>query len=85
MTDVNIEFGALAKPISEQLEAQGIFLVDLKAAKAFDDIAWSITLLHLHGIIPDSVRDRAREKLMKKIVRSEWTDDRKNAADEVSG
>lgn len=64
---ITIEFGALSEPIAEQLKKQGINIPE-KDGERLEKIAYSIVLLHLHGIIPDSVRDSARKKLMKKIV-----------------
>jgi hypothetical protein len=66
MNSISIEFGALAAPIKEQLKDQGISLED-DISERFEKIAYSIVFLHLQGIIPDSVRDSARKKLMKKI------------------
>jgi hypothetical protein len=63
---ISIEFGALCKPISEQIKNQGIKIPE-NVALRFDMIAHSIVVLHLHGIIPDSVRDTSRKKLMAKI------------------
>lgn len=63
--NISIEFGALVKPISEQLKTQGI---EVKNAERLDHLADAIVDLHLNHIIPDSVRDKAREKLMKIIV-----------------
>jgi hypothetical protein len=65
--DICIEFGALAPNISEQLATQGVVIAE-NSANAFDDLARSLVLLHLHGLIPDSVRDNARKKLMKQII-----------------
>ena len=64
---LTIEFGALVKPIGEQLKEQGIELPEADAER-FEKIAHCIVRLHLNDIIPDSVRDNARKKLMKKIV-----------------
>ncbi len=66
MTGITIEFGALTKSIKSQLENQGIAIPE-NDAKRFEDIAQSIIFLHLQDIIPDSVRDNAQKKLMKKI------------------
>jgi hypothetical protein len=67
MTDqFTITFGALAPPIGKQLKEQDI-VISIDDEDRFEKIAWSITHLHLHNIIPDSVRDNARKKLMKKI------------------
>ena len=64
---ISIEFGAMVPSIKQQLEKQGIDLPEPFATR-FEEIAWSITFLHLQNIIPDSVRDKSREKLMKNIV-----------------
>lgn len=61
-----ITFGALAPPIGEQIKAQGIVVTNDEAER-FERIAKGITMLHLQDITPDSVRDNARKKLMKKI------------------
>lgn len=66
MTEITIEFGALVRPIKTQLKDQGITIPD-KDAERFEKIAYSIVFLHLQDIIPDSVRDNARKKLMNKI------------------
>jgi hypothetical protein len=66
MKNISIEFGALAEPIGKQLKEQGITLLKSDTER-FERIAYSITLLHLQDIIPDSVRDKSRQKLMKKI------------------
>jgi len=66
MTVISIEFGAMVRPIKKQLEEQGITLPENDVAR-FEEIAYSIVFLHLQDIIPDSVRDNARKKLMKKI------------------
>jgi len=63
---ISIEFGALAAPIEKQLERQGI-KIPKEEADRFERIANAIVLLHLRDIIPDSTRDKAREKLMKQI------------------
>ena len=64
-----IEFGALASHIEQQLKEQGI-IIPIAEACRFENIAFSITMLHLQDIIPDSVRNNARKKLMKKISAS---------------
>ena len=66
MIKISIEFGALTKPIGTQLFGQGVN-ISVQDAERFDRIAQAITLLHLQDIIPDSVRDAARKKLMKRI------------------
>ena len=66
----SIVFGALTESIGIQLGKQGIALPEKKDIERFDKIAYSITFLHLQGIIPDSVRDNGRKKLMKMISKS---------------
>ena len=66
MTSISIEFGALVKPIGKQLKEQGITISKFDTER-FEKIAYSITFLHLQDIIPDSVRDKSRQKLIKKI------------------
>jgi hypothetical protein len=63
---LSLHFGALCKPISEQLEEQNIKITD-DESKRFQLIADATTNLFLHGIIPDSVKSKAHQKLMKKI------------------
>jgi hypothetical protein len=63
---ISIVFGALAERIDSQLEKQGI-VIPKEDADRLEKIAYSIVFLHLQDIIPDSVRDAARKKLMKKI------------------
>ena len=64
--NISIEFGALAKPIGEQLRAQSVELAPGKAER-FEEIAHAITMLYLNGMISESVRDNAGKKLMKQI------------------
>lgn len=66
MNEFSIEFGALVPKISEQIAKQGLTIPESRG-RAFDKIAHVIVLLHLHGIIPDSVRDSSYQKLMKQI------------------
>ena len=66
---LTIEFGVMVRPIKEQLKDQGIELPE-KDTTRLEKIAYSIVFLHLQDIIPDSVRDNARKKLMKEIVQA---------------
>jgi hypothetical protein len=63
---ITIEFGALVKPIRDQLCDQAV-TISKKSADRFEKIAHSITMLYLNGMITESVRDNARKKLMKEI------------------
>jgi hypothetical protein len=67
---VQMEFGALCNPILKQLNDQGYNLSE-EDNKRLQAIADAITLLKLHGIIPDSIANKGYEKLMKMIGRSE--------------
>lgn len=66
---VSIEFGALSKPLKEQLADQGIALPE-KDEEFLRRLMESITLLKLHGLVPYSVANRARSKVMKKIMKA---------------
>lgn len=63
---ISIHFGALCDPIKIQLKEQGCE-ISLNDSKRLQGIADAIVMLKLHGIIPDSVVDNARKKLMKQI------------------
>jgi len=63
---ITIVFGALVKPIGDQLRDQSIKLTPEKIER-FEKIAHAITMLFLNGMIPVSARDNARKKLMKQI------------------
>jgi len=63
---ITLVFGALVKPIGEQLSAQSVELAPEKIER-FEKMAHAITMLYLNGMIPESARDNARKKLMKQI------------------
>ncbi len=65
---IEIHFGTTADTISKQLYNQGIHLPE-ETCCPLQRCADSIIMLHLHGLIPDSVRDSARKKLMNKLVK----------------
>ncbi len=64
---LSLRFGALAPKIREQLKEQK-FPVTASVAKAYQDVADAITILAVHGYIPERVRDKARQKLVKTIA-----------------
>lgn len=66
---ISIEFGALSKPLKEQLAEQGISLPE-KDEAFLRRLMESITLLKLHGLIPESIANKARSKVMKKIMKT---------------
>ncbi len=61
-----IGFGALVKPIVEQLKEQG-FKFDSKEVKHFEKLRESITYLEFSDLINDKTRDIAVQKLFVKI------------------
>ena len=65
---VQIAFGALADPIRRQLRAQGITVTAAKAAGIQAD-ANAITRLSIRGLLADAEKQRARQRLMKALVR----------------
>jgi len=70
MTDFGIHFGALAEPIVEQCLKQG-YSISENDSKRLQGIADAITMLKVHGIIPDSVIHKAHQKLLKMITEAE--------------
>ena len=60
---MNIELGALCKPLSEQLNG---YISDDKL-KIMDADAAAITRLLIRGFIPESVAKNARKKLVRAI------------------
>lgn len=58
-----VSFGAMAPPISHQLE--------FKKPELADKIAHSITLLHIQGIMTDKECEKARRRLIKMYEKNE--------------
>jgi hypothetical protein len=67
MSDFGIHFGAMAEPIADQCIMQG-YSISEKDGKRLQGIADAIIMLKLHGLIPDSVIEKANRKLLKMIV-----------------
>ena len=63
---ISLEFGALVKPISEQLAARGI-VIEEGDATYFNRAQECIVFLHINKLIPDSARDCAERRLMRQI------------------
>jgi len=63
---IGLRFGAMADPLEDQLRDQG-FTATRKQLKVWDKLAFSITMLRIHCLIPDSQADKAYDKLMKKV------------------
>ena len=64
-----LEIGWLCAPVSEQIYKAG-FHIPEKDSRRLDKISGAILTLHLNGIIPDSVRDKANQKLMKEVSKA---------------
>jgi hypothetical protein len=64
---LEIDFGALALPLAEQLAAQGLVYKDAAKLAHFQADAEAIVRLHMRGYIADSVAMNCRKKLMKKM------------------
>lgn len=60
-----VEFGAMAKPLSEQLHGT-------KHPDRLDRAAQSITYLSVHGILTGSEARKARQRLLRKWEKGEW-------------
>ncbi len=61
---MQIELGALAKPLTEQLAGSGI---DHKKLQVFDLDANAISRLYVRGLITESQATAARKKLLRTI------------------
>ena len=70
MVDFGIHFGALVDPIAEQCIKQG-YSISEKDSKRLQAIADAITMLKVHGMIPDSIIHKAHQKLLKMITEAE--------------
>jgi hypothetical protein len=53
-----VEFGAMAKPISEQLHG-------MKEPEKADRAAQNITFLNIHGFLSDNEAKKARQRLLR--------------------
>lgn len=65
--NISLSFGALADPLVEQLNRQGLTLSE-KDGKLIEDLNQAVIMTHLHGLFPDSACHKAHQKLMKKIM-----------------
>jgi hypothetical protein len=65
---VGIHYGAMAPPLVEQLEGQGLVFKDAAKGDALQGDAGAITRLFVRGILTDSEAHKARGRLQKRIV-----------------
>ena len=63
---MQIELGAMAPKISEQMAAMGLEQTG-KSVELLDRLAHSITLAMLHGCLTDAECEKARKRLVKQI------------------
>lgn len=63
---MQIEIGALADPISQQIRAANMKQVG-KPVEILDRLNSAVTLAHLHGCLTDAECERARSRLVKMI------------------
>lgn len=64
---IGLHFGALADSISDQLTKQG-FGFDKEQVEHFEKVSDALTMVSLSDLIPDSVKEKANQKLYKKVV-----------------
>lgn len=68
MTGIKIGFGVMCDPVVSQLEEQG-YTLDEKDAIRIQNLVHAINMVHLHGLVPESVCHTARKRLLKDILK----------------
>lgn len=63
---LRISFGALSKPLHEQLSEFDLTEEDLEWEQKLAD---AVTLCHIHNIITEAEKNKARRRLMKRLVK----------------
>ena len=71
---MQIRLGALAPKLSKQLDAVGITNYDEEYLEVFQRDADSISRLSIRGFITDTIAEKARKRLIKKLA--EWINQR---------
>jgi hypothetical protein len=74
---VELTFGAMAQPLSEQLSS---FALAFDTLEQYQKDADAITRLNIRGMLGDSHARAARDKLMKRICKSISEKQQKGAA-----
>lgn len=69
MGSIGISFGALSKPLKEQIKEQGFPLPPADTLKRLEARKEAIVTLHLGNVLCDSEAEKARKRLLKQIVR----------------
>lgn len=66
---IDLQFGALAPQIYDQLQSQGITAASLRAdSVGFQRDADAVVRLHVRGLLPEAQVQLARRRLMKSVV-----------------
>lgn len=65
---VHLALGAMADPVIDQLEAQGYTLPEDDATR-IQKLADAVTLVNVHGLIPDSICRTARRHILDDVGR----------------
>lgn len=63
---MEIRFGALAPPMSEQMKG----LISDSDGELFDKLKDAIVILRVHGMIPDGECHKAHQRILKAIEKS---------------
>lgn len=65
--EATVAFGALTKPLLEQLHDQGLTVSDHEELLRIEMIANAVSTVAIHGLMPRSQSDRARTKLANRL------------------
>lgn len=63
---MELRFGAMQKPIANQLKEQG-YQFEKDKAETWQALSHSVSMCCIHGLISDGDRDKAFNRLYKKI------------------
>lgn len=66
MNEVRFEYGAFGDKLERQANKQGYTLG--KDAETLDKLMFSLNMVRIHGIIPESQADKAYRKLNKEVI-----------------
>lgn len=69
MSDLSVSFGALVKPLAEQLAEVGLEVSDPAELARIQIIADAVSVVAVHGLMPRSQSDRARQKLASRLAK----------------
>jgi|WetSurSiteA1Bulk_404760.scaffolds.fasta_scaffold09158_9 hypothetical protein len=69
MSEFGVHFGVMVPDLKEQFKKQKVEAKDKSDVDIWQACANGIELLAIRGVIPDSVRQKARMKLLKIIAK----------------